>query len=137
MRCIVLYIIEQNRQSTVVLIEIVICNAVLIWVNGGVSSNTCCGVVPRFGTFPSWPYHYQRQYLKSKTGYKWCSIVQQKRHALQWYTIQYTSLVSKLTLDIICFPKSNFLWELYHLIRVTTSYFQHSHEKMHCDKELY
>ena len=37
-----------SEQSTVVLIEIIIWDAVLIWLNSGVSSNVFCVAEPRF-----------------------------------------------------------------------------------------
>ena len=40
-----------TEQSTVVLIEIFICDAVLIWLNGNVSSNAFCVVETRLAHF--------------------------------------------------------------------------------------
>ena len=70
-------------QSTVVLITIIIWDAVLIvhLISVLKYQRGYCAVEPRFGIFRSGPYHLL----------KVMGMIKQKGHALQWYTIQYTS----------------------------------------------
>ncbi len=85
--------LHSTLQSTVVLIEITIWDALLIWLNGGVSSKVDCVVIADLAHLLPDPTTSERKYLSSETdyGHKRGSIVKQKEHALQWYAIQYTS----------------------------------------------